>query len=88
MDTKKPKYLHEKLVGSSSRPAYATRLCVGGNLRHGPDAKLSLTSKSLRWRVRNLWGKVPTTIRAIADNMTAFKGHLREWLWSKVDLRI
>ena len=80
----KPKYLHEKLVGSSSRQAYATRLCIDGNLRHGPDARLALTCNSWRWRVRDLWGKVPANVRAVSYNMTAFKIHLREWLWSRV----
>ena len=32
LETQKPTYLYRKLVGSRTRPAYATRLCIGGNL--------------------------------------------------------
>ena len=79
LESKKPSYLYEKLVGGSNRPPYATRLCVGGNLRHGPEATLAITLNSWRWRVRKLWGEVPATIRVISGNMVAFKLHLKDW---------
>ena len=76
-------YLFEKLVGGHGRPAYATHLCVGGNLRHGPEAKLAITLNSWRWRVRRLWGEVPARIRVISNNMAAFKRELKIWFWAK-----
>ena len=88
LDTQKPTYLYRKLVGSRIRPAYATRLCIGGKLRHGPDAILALTSNSWRWRVRNLWGQVPASIRTEANKIVMFKNQLKEWLWSRVGERI
>ena len=83
LESKKPSYLFEKLVGGIGRPAYATRLCVGGNLRHGPEARLAITLNSWRWRVRRLWGEVPARIRVISNNMAAFKLQLKTWFWTR-----
>ena len=85
LDSKKPSYLYEKLVGGGGRPAYTTRLCVGGNLSQGPGmvAKLTLTKIFWRWRVRNMWGDVPVVIRAISGNIALFKSKLKAWLWSR-----
>ena len=83
LETKKPEYLYEKLVGGHSRPKYVTRLCVGGDLRYGPGmhANLSLTKKSWRWRVRSMWADVPISVRKIT-NYNGFKVELKKWLWS------
>ena len=88
LDNKKPSYLYEKLVGGGGRPAYTTRLCVGGNLSQGPGmiAKLTLTKNSWRWRVRTMWGDVPVAIRAISGNIALFKSHLKALLWSRSDV--
>ena len=85
LDSKKPSYLYEKLVGGGGRPAYTTRLCVGGNLSQGPGmvAKLALTKNSWRWRVRKMWGEVPVGIRSISGNTSLFKSKLKAWLWSR-----
>ena len=85
LDSKKPSYLYEKLVGGGGRPAYTTRLCVGGNLSQGPGmvAKLALTKNSWRWRVRKMWGEVPVVIRSISGNTSLFKSKLKAWLWSR-----
>ena len=84
LECKKPEYLHEKLVGGRDRPSYATRLCIGGNLRSGPGMKanLNLTKQSWRWRVRYMWEEVPILVRSIQGSLNKFKAELRKWLWS------
>ena len=86
LETKKPEYLYEKLVGGRNRLDYATRLCVGGNLQRGPGlhANLTLTKNSWRWRVRKIWSEVPAEIRTIENNFNAFKKELKKWMWSRL----
>ena len=83
LESKKPEYLHDKLVGGRDRPSYATRLCIGGNLRSGPGMKanLSLTKQSWRWRVRHMWEEVPVYVRSIEGSMNVFTAQLKKWLW-------
>ena len=79
LENKSPRYLHEKLVGDREEPRYLTRLRVGGDL--GQDTfRLELTRKSWRWRVKILWGEIPSNIRDITGKTELFKTELKRWL--------
>ena len=80
MDSGQPVYLREKLLGGRDRPAYATRLAVGGDLRQGPGMKtnLVLTRRSWRYRVRDTWSEIPVRVRS-CTRFLQFKRELRKW---------
>ena len=80
METGTPSYLHLKLAGEQTgEPRYLTRRRVGGDMSHDP-LRLELTRKSWRWRVKELWDRLPTSIRGITGNIKTFKSELKMWL--------
>ena len=80
LDTRNPAYLYRKLVGEEGRePRYQTRQGFLGNLTYDP-LKLELTRKSWRWRVKEQWRELPSSIRGITADMKQFKTELKKYL--------